>query len=148
MIVPILKKVFGTKSQRDLRRMRPLVAKINALEVSYQSLSEDELRGKTVEFKDRLTKGETLDDIMCEAFAVVKNACRRLVGKEVSVCGQPMVWDMVPFDVQIMGGIALHRGCIAEMATGEGKTLVATMPLYLNASVSYTHLTLPTTSRV
>ncbi len=133
MLVPVLKKIFGTKSQRDLRRMRPLVAKINALEVSYQSLTEDELKNKTAEFKERLAKGETLDDIMCEAFAVVKSACRRLVGREVSVCGQPMVWDMVPFDVQIMGGIALHRGCIAEMATGEGKTLVATMPLYLNA---------------
>ncbi len=133
MITAILKKVFGTKSQRDLRKMLPLVARINEIEVSYQSLSEEELKGKTAEFKARLAAGETLDDIMCEAFAAVKNACRRLVGREVLVCGQPMVWDMVPFDVQIMGGIALHRGSIAEMATGEGKTLVATMPLYLNA---------------
>ena len=88
---------------------------------------------ETAEFRQRLANGETLDDLMCEAYATVKNACRRLVGREVEVCGQSMVWDMVPFDVQLMGGIALHRGGIAEMATGEGKTLVATLPLYLNA---------------
>ena len=133
MINAILKALFGTKSQRDLKRMQPLVRKINALEVELQKLSDEELQAKTPEFKNRLANGETLDDIMCEAFAVVKNACRRLVGKEVEVCGQTLKWDMVPFDVQIMGGIALHRGNIAEMATGEGKTLVATMPLYLNA---------------
>ncbi len=133
MLTSILKAVFGSKSKRDLKKMRPLVRQVNALEEEYQKLSDDELRAKTDEFKARLEKGETLDDIMCEAFAAVKNACRRLVGTEVEVCGQPMVWDMVPFDVQIMGGIALHRGNIAEMATGEGKTLVATMPLYLNA---------------
>ena len=133
MLTSILKAVFGTKSKRDLKKMAPLVRKINAIEEEYQKLTDDELRAKTDEFKARLAKGETLDDIMCEAFAAVKNACRRLVGREIEVCGQPMVWDMVPFDVQILGGIALHRGNIAEMATGEGKTLVATMPLYLNA---------------
>ena len=133
MINAILKAVFGTKSQRDLKRMQPLVRKINAIEVELQKLSDEELQAKTPEFKNRLANGESLDDIMCEAFAVVKNACRRLVGKEVEVCGQTLVWNMIPFDVQIMGGIALHRGNIAEMATGEGKTLVATMPLYLNA---------------
>ncbi|WP_176015216.1 preprotein translocase subunit SecA [Victivallis sp. Marseille-Q1083] len=133
MIERIVKKIFGSKSARDLKKMRPLVARVNELEVSYQNLSEAELKNKTVEFKERLKNGETLDDIMCEAFAVVKNACRRLVGQEVEVCGQSMVWDMIPFDVQILGAIALHRGNIAEMATGEGKTLVASMPLYLNA---------------
>ncbi|MEA4863061.1 MAG: preprotein translocase subunit SecA [Victivallaceae bacterium] len=133
MINYILKKIFGTKSERDLRKMMPLVRKINALEAEYQKLSEDELKHKTVEFKERLQRGETTQDILCEAFAVVKNACRRLVGREVDVCGQKLVWDMVPFDVQILGGIALEWGNIAEMATGEGKTLVATMPLYLNA---------------
>ena len=133
MFVSILKKIFGTKSQRDLRRMRPLIARINRLEEEYQKLSDDELKAKTAEFKARLAKGETLDDIMCEAFAAVKNACRRLVGQEVEVCGQKLVWNMIPFDVQLMGGITLHRGNIAEMATGEGKTLVATLPLYLNA---------------
>ncbi|QSH41728.1 preprotein translocase subunit SecA [Lentisphaerota bacterium ZTH] len=133
MLVPILKKVFGTKSQRDLKKMLPLVARINELEKQLQTLSDDELKNKTNEFKERLSKGEALDDIMCEAFAVVKNACRRLCGQEISVCDQPVKWQMVPFDVQLMGAIALHKGNIAEMATGEGKTLVATMPLYLNA---------------
>ena len=133
MINAIIKAIFGTKSQRDVKRMLPLVRRINALEEEYQKLSDAELQAKTPEFKARLAAGETLDDIMCEAFAVVKNACRRMVGKEFEVCGLPTVWDMIPFDVQLMGGIALHRGSIAEMATGEGKTLVATMPLYLNA---------------
>ncbi len=133
MFNAILKAIFGTKSQRDVKKMLPLVRRINEIEVSLQQLSDEELQAKTPEFKNRLAAGETLDDIMCEAFAVVKNACRRMCGKEFEVCGQMMKWDMVPFDVQLMGGIALHKGSIAEMATGEGKTLVATMPLYLNA---------------
>ncbi len=133
MINAVIKAIFGTKSQRDVKKMMPLVRRINALEEEYQKLSDAELQAKTPEFKSRLAAGETPDDIMCEAFAVVKNACRRMVGKSFEVCGQMQTWDMVPFDVQLMGGIALHRGAIAEMATGEGKTLVATMPLYLNA---------------
>lgn len=133
MISFILKKIFGTKSERDVKKMLPLVDEINRFEQSYQSLSEDELKGKTQEFKDRLADGETVDDIMCEAFAVVKNACRRMMGRTISVCDAEMEWDMIPYDVQLIGGIVLHRGDIAEMATGEGKTLVATMPLYLNA---------------
>ncbi len=133
MITFFLEKIFGKKSQRDAMKLRPLVRKINEFEAQYQKLSEDQLKAKTAEFRERLQKGETTNDIMCEAFAVVKNACRRLMGTQISVCGQDMVWDMVPFDVQLMGAIALHRGNIAEMATGEGKTLVATMPLYLNA---------------
>ncbi len=133
MLTEFLKSVFGTKSQRDVKRMRPIVKKINEIELTLQSLTEEQLQGKTDEFKQRLANGETTEDIMCEAFAVVKNACRRLCGRQVEVCGQSMEWNMIPFDVQIMGGIALHRGNIAEMATGEGKTLVATMPLYLNA---------------
>ncbi|MCQ2352287.1 MAG: preprotein translocase subunit SecA [Victivallaceae bacterium] len=133
MINFILKLIFGSKSKRDLKKMWPLVDKINAIEVEYQKLSDEELQANTVKFKERLANGETLDDIMCEAFATVKNACRRLVGKEFEVCGQTIRWDMIPFDVQLVGGIALHRGNIAEMATGEGKTLVATLPLYLNA---------------
>ncbi len=128
----VLKKIIG-KSHRDLRKLKPLVARINALEREYQQLTESALKGKTAEFKERLAKGATLDDVMCEAFAAVKNACRRLKGSRFDVCGEDIVWDMVPFDSQIMGGIALHQGKIAEMATGEGKTLVATMPLYLNA---------------
>ncbi|MDD2403413.1 MAG: preprotein translocase subunit SecA [Victivallaceae bacterium] len=133
MLSLILEKIFGKKSQRDAKKMLPLVFKVNEFEESYQNLSEEQLQAKTAEFKERLKNGETTEDIMCEAFAVVKNACRRLCGSMITVCGQEMVWNMVPFDVQIMGAIALHRGNIAEMATGEGKTLVATMPLYLNA---------------
>ena len=133
MLTKILKAVFGSKSGRDVKRLRPLINKINELEVSYQKLSEDELKAKTQEFKDRLQKGETTEGIMCEAFATVKNACRRLCGTTVTVCDHELTWDMIPFDVQMIGGIVLHQGKIAEMAPGEGKTLVAVFPLYLNA---------------
>jgi len=129
----LLKKIVGTKNQRDVKKMRPLVDRINELELQYQSLSEDQIKAKTQEFKARLAKGATLDDLLCEAYAVVKNTCRRLCGNKFQVCGHDLTWDMVPFDTQLMGGIALHQGKIAEMATGEGKTLVATLPLYLNA---------------
>ncbi|MBI2440773.1 MAG: preprotein translocase subunit SecA [Lentisphaerae bacterium] len=129
----LLNKIIGSKHQRDLRKLRPLVARINALEREYQALSEAELQAKTSEFKDRLAHGASLDSLLAEAFAAVKNACRRLLGTTITVCEHEMAWDMVPFDVQLMGGIVLHQGKIAEMATGEGKTLVATMPLYLNA---------------
>ncbi len=133
MVTYFLKKIFGTKSDRDLKKMLPLVGKINEFEAEYQKLSDSELQAKTVEFRERLKNGETTDDIMCEAFATVKNACRRLMGQEITVSEHQMIWDMIPYDVQLIGGVALHRGNIAEMATGEGKTLVATMPLYLNA---------------
>ena len=133
MIKWILKAIVGTKNDRDLKKMRPLVARINELDEQYKALSDDELKAKTPEFKERLAKGESLDDILCEAFAAAKNACRRLCGTVVEVCGHPQTWNMVPFDVQLIGGIALHQGKIAEMATGEGKTLVATLPVYLNA---------------
>lgn len=133
MILSILTKLFGSKSQRDIKKLIPLVAKINQIEEGYKRLTDEQLIAKTTEFKERLKAGETTDDIMEEAFAVVKNACRRLCGKTITVCGHEILWDMVPFDVQLMGAIVLHRGNIAEMATGEGKTLVATLPLYLNA---------------
>ena len=133
MLTSILKAIFGSKSARDAKRMAPLVKRINELELSYQKLSEEQLKAKTQEFKERLQKGETLDDILCEAFATVKNACRRLCGTTTVVCDHELTWDMIPFDVQLLGGIALHQRKIAEMATGEGKTLVATMPLYPNA---------------
>jgi len=133
MINAVLKQIFGSKNDRDIKKMTPLVAKINALEVEYQKLSDDQLKAKTPEFKVRLAQGETLDDILCEAFAAVKNACRRLCGTTVHVSGRDLEWDMVPFNVQLIGGMTLHYGKIAEMATGEGKTLVATMPVYLNA---------------
>jgi preprotein translocase subunit SecA len=133
MLKWLLKTLFGTKAERDIKKLRPLVAKINELEAGLSGLSDDELKAKTAEFRARLAKGETLDDLMCEAFAVVKNACRRLCGTTADVCGHPQTWNMVPFDTQLVGGIVLHQGKIAEMATGEGKTLVATLPVYLNA---------------
>ena len=133
MFTWLLKHTIGTKNDRDVKRLCPIVNKVNEIEKGYQSLTDEQLRAKTEEFKKRLADGETLDDLMPEAFAAVKNACRRLVGRKWQVCGFEIVWDMVPFDVQVMGAIVLHQGKIAEMATGEGKTLVATMPLYLNA---------------
>ena len=129
----LLQKMLGTKNQRDIKRILPLVKRINELEESYQKLDEETLRGHTAQFRQRLADGEPLDDLLCEAFATVKNTCRRLCGTTVDVCGHELTWDMVPFDVQLIGGIVLHQGKIAEMQTGEGKTLVATMPLYLNA---------------
>ncbi len=129
----IINKIFGNKHERDLKKLYPLVERINAIEREYQLLSDDQLRAKTAEFKARLAAGASLDSIMCEAFATVKNACRRLVGTKITVCEHELTWDMVPFDVQLFGGIVLCQNKIAEMATGEGKTLVATMPLYLNA---------------
>jgi preprotein translocase subunit SecA len=129
----ILKKLLGSKNERDLKKMRPLVAKINKFDEEYKALSDEQLRAKTVEFRERLQNGETLEDIELEAFAVVKNAARRLCGTTVEVCGHPIDWNMVHFDVQLIGGLAIHKGMISEMATGEGKTLVATLPVYLNA---------------
>jgi len=129
----ILKKILGTKNERDVKRLKPLIDRINQLEEEYQQLSEEELLAKTSEFKKRLQEDESVDDVLPEAFAVVKNACRRLCGRTIDVCGHPIDWDMVPYDVQLIGGIVLHQGRIAEMATGEGKTLVATLPAYLNA---------------
>jgi preprotein translocase subunit SecA len=133
MINSVLKKIFGSKNERDIKKMQPLIEQINALEIEYQKLSDDELKAKTPEFKARIAQGEALDAILPEAFAAVKNACRRMCGMSVHVCGHDLEWDMVPFDVQLVGGIVLHQGRIAEMMTGEGKTLVATMPVYLNA---------------
>src|SRR4051794_35346182 len=139
MINWILKKIIGSKNTRLVKSLRPTVARINELEVEFQKLSDDQLRAKTAAWKDRLSKIEdpneqqaVLDEILPEAFAAVKNAARRLCGTTWQVCDQPYTWNMVHFDVQLVGGICLHRGMIAEMATGEGKTLVATLPLYLN----------------
>lgn len=128
-----LKKIFGTAQDRILRRHSKVVDEINRLELQFQSLSDEELKNKTQEFRDRLKKGETLDQLLPEAYAVVKNACRRFCGTEVHVSGYDQKWDMIPYDVQLVGAIAMHYGCIAEMQTGEGKTLTAVLPLYLNA---------------
>jgi preprotein translocase subunit SecA len=120
MIDYFFKKIFGSKNERELKRLAPLVDAINALEPEYRALSDAQLQAKTGEFKERLDQGEPLDDLLPEAFAAVREASTRVLG-------------MRPFDVQLIGGIVLHQGKIAEMKTGEGKTLVATMPAYLNA---------------
>jgi preprotein translocase subunit SecA len=133
MLSLLLKPFAGRHYKKFLEKARPIVAQINELDKSYSSLSDEQLRAKTGEFQARLKAGETLDQILPEAFATVKNAARRLVGRTAAVCEHDLTWDMVHFDVQLIGGIALHQGRIAEMATGEGKTLVATLPLYLNS---------------
>ena len=116
----LMDKLFGTRSQREIKKLQPTVDKILSLEEEYKALSEEALKGKTQEFKDRLSAGETLDDILPEAFAAIREAADRVLG-------------MRPYPVQLMGGIILHQGRIAEMKTGEGKTLVAILPCYLNA---------------
>ncbi len=182
MIKGILSRVFGTRHERERKRVQPIVDAINEHYARLQQVSEDELRGQTAKFREiladrtrtlvsrveelkelkRVTKdaagreqhdnelggpdgrggvekqlrdtiGEVLDEILPEAFATAREAARRLLGTEVQVTGHEMSWDMVHYDVQLMGGIQLHLGRIAEMATGEGKTLVATLPIYLNA---------------
>ncbi|MEI8041830.1 MAG: preprotein translocase subunit SecA [Verrucomicrobiota bacterium] len=140
MIGFIVKKFIGSKNDREVRRLRPLVAKINALEAELQKVPDEVLRQKTAAWKEEISQiqdkealAQRLNEILPEAFAVVKNACRRLCGSEITVREHPLKWEMVPFDVQLIGGYALHSGRISEMATGEGKTLVATLPVYLNA---------------
>ena len=113
-------KIFGTRSQREIKKIQPTVDKILALEQEYKNLSEEALQGKTGEFKERLAQGESLDDILPEAFAAIREAADRVLG-------------MRPYPVQLIGGIVLHQGRIAEMKTGEGKTLGAILPCYLNA---------------
>jgi preprotein translocase subunit SecA len=120
MLDTLLAKVVGTQNDRELKRLRPLVAEISTLEPAIKALSDEKLRGKTAEFKQRVANGESLDDLLVEAFAVVREAGRRVL-------------NMRHFDVQLIGGAVLHKGKIAEMKTGEGKTLVATLPAYLNA---------------
>jgi len=172
----LLKRVLGSQHAREVKKLQPIVDEINRVFEGLSSLSDDELKGKTEEFRARVKERvrsleerieaireekrgsedaghrealtekigaleaellediwTVLDELLPEAFAVVKEACRRNLGKPIVVTGQKMVWDMVPYDVQLIGAIALHRGKVAEMATGEGKTLVATMPLYLNS---------------
>jgi preprotein translocase subunit SecA len=176
MFKALLKAILGSRHKREAKKLQPLIAEINRNFAELASLTDDELRGKTQEFRDRIaaataeldaeiaelrdkkrhsedggererlgleisglekqvlaTLEDTLEETLPEAFAVVKEACRRLVGREIVVTGQKLTWEMVPYDVQLIGAVALHRGRVAEMATGEGKTLVATLPLYLNA---------------
>ncbi|MBN1885623.1 MAG: preprotein translocase subunit SecA [Candidatus Krumholzibacteriota bacterium] len=133
MFKAITKRLFGDRQGRLVKKLGPVVAEIRSRAESYRSLEDGDFPRKTAEFRDRLAAGETVDDILVEAFALVHEACRRHVGRSWPVVGNETSWEMVPYDVQLMGAIVLHNGSIAEMATGEGKTLVATMPLYLNA---------------
>ena len=135
MIGWVIKKILGTQNQREVKRLLPLVEEAKRQGEALRSLSIEQLRAKTPLFRERLAKGETLDQLLPEAFATVVALCRRLTEekRKIRVRGQEMKWEMVPFDVQLIGGIVLHSGRIAEMATGEGKTLVATLPTYLNA---------------
>ena len=141
-MIGLIKKLFGSRNDREVKKLWPRVKVINELEAGLQQLSDDELRQKTADWKARLAAIEdkaelaaALEEILPEAFAVVKNACRRLTDRktDVIVREHPLRWEMIPFDVQLIGGIGLHNGKIAEMATGEGKTLVGTLPVYLNA---------------
>ena len=116
----LMTKLFGTYSDRELKAIYPIVDKVEALEEEYRALTDAQLRAKTEEFKERYAQGESLDDLLPEAFATVREAADRVLG-------------MRPYRVQLVGGIVLHQGRIAEMRTGEGKTLVATLPAYLNA---------------
>ncbi|SVE31038.1 uncharacterized protein METZ01_LOCUS483892, partial [marine metagenome] len=160
MLQTILTKVFGTKSDRDTKALIPIVDEINMIYETLQTKSNDDLINRTGEFKlevasvrevaqkyakenisdnDEADKyvlnaeHDKLDEILPEAFAMVKEVCKRTMGKSWRILGQEISWDMIPYDVQILGGIVLHSGKVTEMKTGEGKTLVATMPLYLNA---------------
>jgi preprotein translocase subunit SecA len=176
MLKTLVKKVLGNRHEREAKKLRPLIDEINQRCEELATLTDEELRAKTDEFKARIAAAteesdarlealrdekrrsedsahreqlsveigeleaeileiveDTLDELLPEAYAVVKDTCRRLVGREVTFTGTKATWDMVPYDVQLVGAIALHRGTVTEMATGEGKTLVATMPLYLNA---------------
>ncbi|HEY2081791.1 MAG TPA: preprotein translocase subunit SecA [Verrucomicrobiae bacterium] len=140
MIGFIVKKFIGSKNEREVKKLRPLVGKINEIELGLQKLPDEALREKTAAWKQELSQiqddeqlAARLEEILPEAFAVVKNTARRLCGQDVVVRGHPLRWEMVHFDVQLIGGMGLHLGKIAEMATGEGKTLVGTLPVYLNA---------------
>ena len=116
----LVQKIFGTHSQHELKRIYPIADKVESYREEYGKLSDEQLKGKTKEFKERLSKGETLNDLLPEAYATVREAAKRVLGME-------------HYRVQIIGGIILHQGRIAEMRTGEGKTLVCTLPAYLNA---------------
>src|SRR4051812_23259613 len=120
MFESILKIFIGTQNQRTLKRLQPFIQRVNEWNDRMTALDDAALRQKTVEFRERLSKGETLDGLLPEAFAVVREASRRTIG-------------LRPYDVQVLGGVILHEGKIAEMKTGEGKTLVGTLPVYLNA---------------
>ena len=128
----LFKKILGDSQAKLMKSLEPLVDQINCEFAELSDLSCDELKNKTREFRIRILEGETLDDLLPRAFAVVKEVCRRNLGVSWEVSGHATPWNMIPYDVQLKGGIVLHRGMITEMATGEGKTLVAVLPMYLN----------------
>ncbi len=133
MIKGLIRKIVGDRKTRLMKRLAPRIEEVKSRAAEFTGLDDADFPAKTEEFIERLRAGETVDDIMAEAFGLVYEACRRHVGRSWEVVGHEITWEMVPFDVQIAGAITLHEGSIAEMATGEGKTLVAVMPLYLNA---------------
>ncbi len=132
-VIEFLNKLLGDPNEKELKRVRPVVPKVREWQKKYQDLQLADLPMKTEEFKKRIAGGESVDDLLPEAFGLVCRACELLKGSSASLGQQTFTWNMVPFDVQIIGGAALHKGCIAEMKTGEGKTLVCTLPVYLNA---------------
>ena len=140
-MIGLIKRIFGTKNEREVRRISErLVPAVYSHEAVLKGLTDEELRDKTRAWKSQISAidddkelAARLEELMPEAFAVVKDACRRLCGSNVHVRGHDLEWNMIPFDVQLVGGYALHTRRIAEMATGEGKTLVATLPVFLNA---------------
>jgi len=140
MIDKVLKLFMGDKHEREMKRLMPIVDEINRIYATLESLSDEELLQRSLALKQRISsikdpekQDKACEEVMPEAYAIVRDACRRNMGRQINVCDQPMVWDMIPYDVQLIGAIVLHQGKITEMATGEGKTLVAVMPLYLNA---------------
>jgi preprotein translocase subunit SecA len=129
----IAKLIWNNYNDNQINKIKPLIKAINEYDEQWMSLTDADIKTKTWEFKSRYQAGETLDDLLPEAFATIKQACRRMCGQSFPVKDTTQTWDMVPYDVQLIGGIVLHQGKIAEMRTGEGKTLVATLPAYLNA---------------
>jgi preprotein translocase subunit SecA len=117
MFSRILNLITGNYNQKEIDKLLPIVHKTNIIYEEYEALSDDQIKAKTPEFKDRLAKGETLDNILPEAFATVKQACKRMLGQEIEVKGTQMARDMVPYNVQLLGGMILHKGTIAEMKT-------------------------------
>ncbi|MCK4236912.1 MAG: preprotein translocase subunit SecA, partial [Candidatus Krumholzibacteria bacterium] len=132
MIKGFVHKLFGDRKTRLLNRLRPTIELVKEWGGKYQSLSDEDFPRKTEEFIKRIEEGESVDDLLPEAYGLVYETCKRLLDRSWEVVGHKITWDMIPFDVQIGGAIVLYQNSIAEMATGEGKTLVAAMPLYLN----------------
>src|SRR3989339_1893161 len=134
MLTKLLNKIIGDPNEKELHKLQPLVEEVNQIEKDYQtSLPPSDIPQKTAEFKQRFKDGQSLDDLLPEAFALTKYACRVLIGEKWLVRGKEITWEMIPYDVQLIGGMVLHQGKIAEMKTGEGKTLVCTLPIYLNS---------------